>query len=209
MKQIVMLPRFIVVLLTASFITHADENGATIKLFNGNDLSNWVVMGKQEGWEVKDGVIRSEGGNGGHWLRSKNKYQDFLFKVEWRVSKGGNSGVYIRSADKGQPWETGYEIQISNEPRDDLHCTGSLYGFFPVKPRPDESADKWHTFEIHCKGTKIKIIADGVTCVNADQAKHEKAKFKPLVGYVGLQDSHSPTGHYVEYRNVTLKALKK
>ena len=35
MKQIVMLPRFIVALLTASLIIHADENGATIKLFNG------------------------------------------------------------------------------------------------------------------------------------------------------------------------------
>ena len=45
--------------------------------------------------------------------------------------------------------------------------------------------------------------------MNADQAKHEKAKFKPLAGYVGLQDSHSSAGHYVEYRNVTLKPLKK
>ena len=62
MKQIVMLPGFILTFLTASFIVHADENGETIKLFNGKDLSNWVVMGKQEGWEVKDGVIRSEGG---------------------------------------------------------------------------------------------------------------------------------------------------
>ena len=69
MKPIIMLPRFIVALLTASLIIHADQNGATIKLFNGKDLSNWVIMGKQEGWQVKDGVIRSEGGKGGHWLR--------------------------------------------------------------------------------------------------------------------------------------------
>ncbi len=101
MKQIVMLLGVILTAILTNFTVHADENSEIIKLFNGKDLSNWVVMGKQEGWEVKDGVIRSEGGREGHWLRSKNKYQDFIFKLEWRVSKGGNSGVYIRSADKG------------------------------------------------------------------------------------------------------------
>ena len=184
------------------------QDGEFISLFNGRDLSGWVVMGKDQGWKVTDGVIRSKGDRGGNWLRSRKQYRDFIYRVEWRVSKGGNSGVFIRSAKNGQPWITGYEVQISNAPRDDAHCTGSLYGYFPVKPRPDETHDKWHTFEIHCRGSRITVIADGVKCVDADQSKNDKTRNKPLEGYVGLQDSHSSDGHYIEYRKVEIKVLR-
>jgi hypothetical protein len=176
-------------------------------LFNGKDLDGWVVMGNKAGFQVKDGIIHSDGATGGNWLRTEKEYGDFVLKVEWRVSKNGNSGVFIRSAEKDAPWVTGYEVQISNEPRDDAHCTGSLYGYAAVKPRPDETADKWHTFEIHCKGPHITVIADGVKCIDFDQSKSEKTKDKPRKGYIGLQDSHSPKGHYIQYRNIRIKEL--
>jgi hypothetical protein len=187
-----------------------------VPLFNGKDLDGWVVKGKEEGWQIKDGVLRSEGGKGGDWLRSAKEYGDFILKVEWKVSKEGNSGVFLRVADKGAPWQTGYEVQISNAPRDDLHCTGALYGYAAVKPRPDESADKWHAFELHCVGPRVKVIADGVTVVDVDQTKltapdekgYTDPKTKPLKGYVGLQDSHAAAGSFIEYRNVRIKELK-
>lgn len=187
--------------------SHADDNGF-VPLFNGKNFSGWVIMGKEKGWTVKDGVIRSEGAMSGKWLRSDKEYTDFVLKVEWRVSKGGNSGVFIRAAEKGLPWFTGYEVQISNAPRDDAHCTGSLYGFVAVKPRPDETANKWHEFEIRCDGSHITVIADGVKCIDHDQSTSDKTRKKPLKGYVGLQDSHSPKGHYIEYRNVRIKVLE-
>jgi hypothetical protein len=186
--------------------SHAEDDGF-VSLFNGEDFSGWVIMGKKEGWTVTDGVIRSEGATGGKWLRSEKQYGNFVLKVEWRVSKGGNSGVFIRTAERGLPWFTGYEVQITNAPRDDAHCTGSLYGYVAVKPRPDESADKWHEFEIRCRDNHLTVIADGVTCVDHDQSLSDKTRNKPLKGYVGLQDSHSSTGHYIEYRNVKIKVL--
>ncbi len=186
--------------------SQADDEGF-VSLFNGKDLSDWVIVGKEQGWAVKDGVIRSEGAMSGKWLRSNKQYEDFVLNVEWRLSKGGNSGVFIRVAEKGLPWFSGYEVQISNAPRDEKHCTGSLYGFVAVNPRPDESADKWHKFEITCKGTHITVIADGVKCIDYDQASSDKTKTKPMKGYIGLQDSHSSQGHYVEYRNVKIKEL--
>ena len=176
-------------------------------LFNGKDLGGWVIEGETEGWQVKDGLIRSEGEQGGHWLRSEKQYDNFIFQVEWRISEGGNSGVYIRSTAENDPWETGYEIQISNAPRDDLHCTGSLYGHAAVRPRPDESANTWHRFEIHCQRHHITIFADGVQCVDFDQSTSSTAKDKPLKGYVGLQDAHAAAGNYIEYRHVSIKVL--
>jgi hypothetical protein len=185
-----------------------DDEGF-VSLFNGKDFSGWVSMGKMEGWQIKDGIIRSEGATGGYWLRAEKQYRNFIWKVDWKVSKGGNSGVYIRSAKEGIPWDTGYEVQISNEPRDDLHCTGSLYGHAAVNPRPDETSDKWHTFELRCEGSHITIISDGVKCVSFEQSQADKSKDKPLEGYIGLQDAHAPAGHYVEYRNIRIKVLDK
>jgi hypothetical protein len=178
-----------------------------LKLFNGRNLDGWTIMGDPAGWSVQDGVIRSEGGKGGGWLRFNEPQSDFVFKLDWKVSRNGNAGAYIRAAEEGLPWETGYEIQITNEPRDDLHCTCALYGHAAVDPRPDESADTWHTFEIHVAGTHITVYADGVKCVEADQKSMETARDKPLTGFIGIQDSHAGKGSYVEYRNIRLKLL--
>ncbi len=192
----------------------ADEQGSTkseegfVSLFDGKQLDGWFVMGKPQGWKITDSVIHSDAAQGGNWLRSEKTYGDFILKLEWRVSKNGNSGVFLRSTREGQPWLTGYEVQISNEPRDDEHCTGSLYGYAAAKPRPDESAEKWHTYELHCHGPRITVISDGVKCVEYDQSTSEKTKDKPLKGFIGLQDSHSPAGNWIEYRNIRIKELK-
>ena len=180
-----------------------------VSLFNGRSFDGWVVMGKSEGWKVRDGIIRSEGGKGGLWLRSVREYSDFVLTLEWKVSPGGNSGVFVRCMEQGNPWETGHEIQISNErpPRDDLHCTGALYGTVAVNPRPDETPNRWRKYEIACIGKKITVAVDGVTCVVADMAKVPAIKDKPMRGYIGLQDSHTGPGGVIEYRNIFLKEL--
>ena len=190
-----------------------DDNGFE-PLFNGKNFDGWVIMGKKEGWTINDAVIRSDGGQGGKWLRTKKQYNNFILKVDWKVSKGGNSGVFIRTdrdlelSPDGLRLTTGYEVQISNARRDDSHCTGSLYGFVAVKPRPNESADKWHTFEIRCQNNKVTVMSDGLQCIHFDQSTNEATKKKPVKGYIGLQDSHSPKGHYIEYRNVRIKTLE-
>ena len=102
-------------------------------------------------------------------------------------------------------WKTW--VQISNDPRDPMHCTGALYGYAAVKPRPDESADKWHSFEITCQGSKIRVVSDGVECIDYDQATSDKTKDKPLKGFLGLQDAHAPAGNTIEYRNLRIKEL--
>ena len=179
-------------------------------LFNGGSLSEWVVMGNPEGFQVVNDVIHSDGGKGGNWLRSKKEYADFVLRLEYRVSPGGNSGVFLRCTEQGNPWETGYECQISNEqpPRDDLHCTGSLYGYVAAAPRPDESPEVWHTYEIMCKQKRILVFVDGHRTVNINTDEAPALQNKPASGYIGLQDSHTGEGMWVEYRNIRFMELK-
>ena len=190
-------------------ISEESLNRPMVSLFDGKSLEHWVIMGKPEGWKTENGVIHSDGGKGGNWLRSKKLYENFLLRLEWRVSAGGNSGVFIRCAEDGNSFETGIECQISNEqpPRDPLHCTGSLYGFVAADPRPQETPDVWHTYEIVCKNTRIIVRVDGYKTVDIDQDQVPAIKQKPLKGYIGLQDSHTEEGKWVEFRNIKIREL--
>ncbi len=194
---------------TGPRLTVSERREGYVDLFNGRDFQNWVIMGERAGWRIADGVLVSDGGQGGNWLRTIREYDDFILRLEWRVAPGGNSGVFIRCTENGNPWETGHEIQISNEqpPRDDAHCTGSLYGSVAVDPRPDESPNVWHQYEIRCQGKRITVIVDGVTVVDARMDKVEAIRDKPLRGFVGLQDSHTAEGKWVEYRKIRIRVL--
>lgn len=181
-------------------------------LFTGDGLGSFECVGAPEAYAVTEGgVLHSEGGLGGDWLRSRERYSDFVLHAEWRVSPGGNSGVFLRAATEGSPWETGHECQISNEqpPRDDLHCTGALYGEVAASPRPDETPEIWRTYEIHCVGPRITVLVDGARTLDVDAREIDAIREKPLVGHVGLQDSHTAAGCWVEYRNVWIKELER
>ena len=181
-------------------------------LFTGKDIDAFQVVGKPEGFQITEGgILRSEGASGAEWMRSKQRYDDFILHVEYNVSPGGNSGVFIRATADGSPWLTGHECQISNEqpPRDELHCTGTLYGTVAADPRPDESPETWHTFEIHCLGPLITVIVDDKRTLNVDASAIDAIKDKPLTGHLGLQDAHTAAGGWIEYRSVWVKELTR
>ena len=185
------------------------EAGFTL-LFNGKDMKGWTIHGGQAGWSVKPGgILRNDASVGNHnWIYYDQKtFKNFILKLEWKVAPNGNSGVFLRAKKGDAPWATGVEVQISNAPRDNSHCTGSLYGLAAVDPRPDERADLWHSYEIHCVGTRYTVIADGITCVKSTDA-HKALLARPLEGYIGLQDAHQKAPSYIEYRNIRIKALK-
>ncbi len=188
-----------------------------IELFNGEDLTGWEIWGDPAGYRVEDGVIRSatDWGSAYGMYYAERTFGDFVLKIDWRVSERGNSGVFIRVPTvegppaENHPWVTGYEVQISSEKprRDDAHCTGSLYAYHPVSARPAEEAEVWYTYEIICKGELITVKIDGVVVNEFDQSTQENTKDKPLEGYIALQDSHGPSGTWIEYKNIRIKEL--
>lgn len=89
-----------------------EEEGYT-KLFNGKDLSGWVIPTGDNGhWSVIDGVIdydaRSEA-DGNKSLMSEKEYTDFQLHVEWRFKGYGDhlfklptilpNGEYLRDEE--------------------------------------------------------------------------------------------------------------
>lgn len=179
-----------------------------VSLFNGKDLTSWVVMGSQQGWTVEKGALRSDGGRGGAWIRTDRQFANFIFRLEWMLSTVGNSGVLIRTGEKDVG--PGFEVQLLapwTPPRDDLHCTGALYGHAPANPRPDETPNRWRQMEIACRWKQITVSVDGEVCCHADMDQVPSLRNAALRGYVGMQDSHTGPGEWVKFRNLRIKNL--
>jgi hypothetical protein len=88
-----------------------------------------------------------------------------------------------------------------------MHCTGTLYGTVAANPRPDETPDRWRTYEIHALGSRITVIVNDKRTVDVDAKDVPAIADKPLAGYIGLQDSHSTPPRTIDYRNVWIKEL--
>ena len=55
-------------------------------------------------------------GQPGTWLRSKDVYDDFNLRFEYKLRPGGNSGIYVRvPADGAHREGGGAEIQILDD----------------------------------------------------------------------------------------------
>lgn len=194
--------------------TPAASSGAEpVRMFNGTDLTGWVVEGVHSYpkgdkripiWEAKDGMILCSGWGFG-FLRYDTELSDFRFSMEYRIAKKGNSGVGIRGnpftgAKATRPSFAGYEIQILDDaglPPNE-HSSGSLYRYVPPTSNPVKPAGEWNSFEVECRGPRIRVAINGKTVQDVDQSTIEAIKDKPLHGYLSLQNH----GHKIEFRDL-------
>src|SRR5205807_1442774 len=83
-------------------------------LFNGKDLTNWVVdSGEARAWGVEDGELvagAAAPANRG-WLLTERSYGDFVLRLQFKLSPGANSGVAFRAV----PGEKPPEIQLMDD----------------------------------------------------------------------------------------------
>lgn len=204
MKNTVLFGLFAALLLSSC---QSREDSGLITLFDGNDLNEWT-LGPDGGFEIIKGELYT-GGKEGNDLFTKKWYGNYVLSLEFMLSEVGNSGVIIR-CDPEAAWETGVEVQLLapwTPYRDDLHCTGSLYGHVAVANRPDETTGIWHKMEIRCDRNMIKVSVDDsmTTLANIDTVLTMKDKL--IYGAIGLQVNHAEEGQYAKFRNIYIKDL--
>jgi 3-keto-disaccharide hydrolase len=206
--------RFAPMLAVLSLTVLAAADEGFVALFDGQTTKGWTMIdGKQDNWTVRDGLLVTKG-QGGGWLSTNKMYEDFQLRLEYRVQAAGNSGVFIRAPRQGDPAYTGMEIQIldDNDPKykslKPTQYTGSIYDLVAAKRGHTKPPGEWNAFEIKAVGSKVTVILNGATIVDADVAEHSEAvdKHPGLLrkdGYIGLQSHSDP----VEFRNIQIKEL--
>ncbi len=205
MKNTVLFGLFAALLLSSC---QPREDSGLISLFDGSDLNEWT-LGPEGGFEIIKGELYT-GSEEGNDLFTKKWYCNYVLSLEYMLSDVGNSGVLIR-CDPEDAWKTGVEVQLLapwTPYRDDLHCTGSLYGHVAVANRPDETTGIWHKMEIKCDRNTIRVSVDDsmTTLANIDTVLTMEDKL--ICGAIGLQVNHAEKeSQFAKFRNIYIRDL--
>ena len=183
------------------------------QLFNGKDLSGWVLHVNPESdvpatdvFGVQDGVITIAGDPFGYMM-TEQSFGDYKLHVEWRwVGEPSNSGLFQRCIPTEGVWpdcaevnlmagRAGDMISLSETPFDELKETGGRF-LRSEAESAEKPAGEWNTAEIICQGTHIQAWINGVLM--------NEAHFSRTEGPIALQSEGGP----LEIRNVYLVPVK-
>jgi hypothetical protein len=195
----------------------ADPPSGFVSLFDGKTLAGW--QGATDGYEVVDGEIRSKPGVGGNLLTS-DEFSNFVLRFEFRLTPGANNGLAIRTPAKGDAAFDGIELQILDDGHDKYRgikpwqAHGSIYGVVASQRgtclRP---AGEWNSEEVTVDGTKIRVVVNGKTIIDADIAPFRDGQptpdGKPHPGLQRRQGHIGFAGHRdeVHFRNIVIHSL--
>ena len=158
-----------------------------VTLFNGHDFTGWeiVALSDPAPTMVVDGqmVLRQRIDTKQHtFVRSAEKYRDFILELDLKDDPGFNSGILLRCIDAPKEAAVrlhGYQVKIDNTKRSWTGGVFDDYGdswkwLFDLKD--DERAraafqlGEWSHFRIECMGSSVKVWVNGVpTCHLIDE----------------------------------------
>ena len=197
----------IIILMGFQGMGHAQDTEQTRSesLFNGKDLSGWIIYGTEK-WYVEDGLLVCESGPDEEYgyLGTDKVFKDFELELEFKQGADGNSGVFFRSSIEGTKI-TGWQAEVAPPGSN----TGGIYESYGRGwlVTPDPELDKhlkfgdWNSMRIKVVGDKVETFLNGQPMISLEDEKIGKA-----TGQIALQ-IHSGGGIKVLWRNIRIREL--
>jgi hypothetical protein len=189
-------------------------------LFDGVSLDAWRSYGEQavnSGWAVENGCLARVGWGGD--IITREQFDDFELKLEWRISAAGNSGIFIRGDESGRSiHHTAPEMQVLDnaghrDAADPSHRAGALYDMIVPDHDTSQPVGYWNQVHIIAVGPHVEFWLNGRQTARFElgspewQALYASSKFtgrpgygRLLRGHIGLQDHWDK----VWYRNIRI-----
>lgn len=195
-------------------------------LFDGSSLDHWRGFKTDDvpkGWSVENRSLHFAGDGGGD-IVTRDEFESFELRLDWRISEGGNSGIFFHVAegDQENTYETGPEMQVlDNERHADARngldrTAGANYALHEPTEDASRPAGEWNEVRLVVDGAHVEHWLNGKKIVEyemwSDDWKRRVAagKFDAMPGYglektghIGLQDHGDP----VWFRNIRIKTL--
>ena len=198
-------------------LNDAEKKEGFSLLFDGTNINQWI--GNTDGYVIQDGalVVSPEKGSGGN-LYTKEEYRDFIYRFDFQLTPGANNGIGVHAPLEGDAAYVGMEIQVldSEHPMyaslQPYQYHGSVYGVIPAKRGYLKPTGEWNSEEIIVKGTKIKVVLNGIVIVDGDYALASKNGTMDHKEHPGLLNT---TGHLgflghgdvVRFKNMRVKRI--
>jgi hypothetical protein len=178
----------------------------TKELFNGKDLSGWIIYGTEK-WYVEDGLLICESGPDAQYgyLGTENFYKNFILNLEFMQEANGNSGVFFRSTVDGTK-VSGWQVEVA--PPD--FYTGGIYESYGrgwlIKPSEGKDSSlkmgEWNKLTVKVYGDKVTTWLNGIQMITYSDSKIGEAN-----GRIALQ-IHDGGGIKVKWKNIKIQELK-
>jgi len=176
-----------------------------VALFNGVDLSNWIVYGTEK-WYVEDSLLVCESGadKGYGYLATQQYYKDFDLSADFKQVSNGNSGIFFRSTVEGTTI-SGWQVEVAPKGND----SGGIYesygrGWLHQIPDDKENILKpgeWNAMRIKVVGPEVTTWLNGQEMTHLNDSLIGKAN-----GHIALQ-IHNGGGIKVQWKNLIIKQL--
>lgn len=175
------------------------------KIFNGKNLSGWVIHGTEK-WFVEKGKLVCESGPDKKYgyLSTEKEYYNFELELEFRQEANGNSGVFFRSTFQGTK-VSGWQVEVAPP----NHDTGGIYESYGrgwLVKIPDEKENilkmgEWNNLKIRAVDGRITTWLNGIEMVDLTDEKIARGK-----GAIALQ-IHDGGGIRVLWRKIRVREL--
>jgi hypothetical protein len=220
---------------TANILTDEQKAEGWQLLFDGQTTKGWHKYGNEpvgSAWKIKDGNLMLDTTEKADWqtkgggdIVTDSTFENYHFKVDWKIAPGGNSGIifniYEDKPKYEHAWHTGMEMQVLDnkghpDAKSTKHQAGDLYDLISCSKETVKPAGEWNHAEVKCLNGKLDLYLNGENVVSTtlwdDSWKKLIAgsKFKDMPafgtikkGHIGLQDH----GNEVQFRNIMIKNL--
>ena len=181
-------------------LSRQEKKAGWALLWDGETTNGWrgakIQNFPDHGWNIEDGVLKvekangAESGNGGDIVTERN-YQNFVLKVDFKITEGANSGIkYFVDPDMnlGEGSAIGCEFQILDDQRHPDAKLGvkgnrklaSLYDLIPAPEDKPFDITAWNTALVYVCGNHVEHWLNGVKMLEYERGTQE---WNALVAY--------------------------
>ncbi|HOV72409.1 MAG TPA: DUF1080 domain-containing protein [Candidatus Hydrogenedentes bacterium] len=188
-----------------STLSERERAEGFVSLFDGKTLDGWWFLGANtKGFAVENGAIvwKAEGGRA---LYTRDRYDNFILRLEWKINKGGNSGIYLRAPRAGRQSKIGMEFQLQGDAGQPVtnQTSGAIYDVVAPRVNATKSPGEWNTVEILLDGGRFRAVMNDQVVQETDLEQNDELRMRLRRGFIGLQDH----GSFVAFRNIRIKRL--
>ena len=200
------------------FPTKGEQQQGFVSLFNGINLDGWV--GNKVDYQAENGaiVIKPGAGGGTGNLYTREEYDNFKLRFDFKLTPGANNGLGFHAPLEGDAAYLGKELQILDnthekwENLEDYQYHGSLYGVMPAARGHLLPVGEWNRQEVTVQGSKVDVVLNGRLILSGDwkEASQEGTpddrehpgleRYSGHIGFLGHGDE-------VAFRNIRIQKL--